>query len=62
MSPRTGRPTNNPKNTRVEVRLTEEQAEMLAICAEGLNITKTEVIVRGIQAVHQELGRTDRKK
>lgn len=58
MSPRTGRPTDNPKNIRFEVRLTEEQAKMLAECAGDLGVTKTDVIVRGIENIHQMLGQT----
>lgn len=62
MSLRTGRPTDNPKNIRFEVRLTEEQARMLAECAESLNTTKTDVIIRGIESIHQIAGRINRKK
>lgn len=62
MSPRTGRPTDNPKKVRLEIRLTEEQSEMLTECANSLNLTKTDVIVKGIEAIHQLAGRTSRKK
>ena len=37
MSPRTGRPpTQNPKNIRLEIRLTQEQADLLNECAKAL--------------------------
>mgnify|MGYP005862305827 CR=1 FL=1 len=62
MSPRTGRPTNNPKKLRLEIRLTQEQSDMLTQCANDLNLTKTEVVVKGINAMYQMVGRTNRKK
>lgn len=62
MSPRTGRPTEEPKKVRLEIRLTERQSRMLEECAKDLNITKTDVIVRGIEEIHQLPGRVNRKK
>ena len=62
MSPRTGRPTDNPKKVRLEIRLTEDQSEMLTRCADNLNLTKTDVIVKGIEAMNQLVGRTNRTK
>ena len=62
MSPRTGRPTDNPKKVRLEVRLTENQAEMLTECAKNLKLTKADVIVRGIEEIYQAMGRVNRKK
>lgn len=56
MSPTKGRPPiENPKNVRLEIRLTHEQAKMLADCAEQLNTTKTDVINMGIKMVKDEL-------
>lgn len=57
MSPKTGRPkSDNPKNIRLEIRLTQEQSEILARCAAELNLTRTAVIVKGIEKVYQEIG------
>lgn len=55
MSPRTGRPTNNPKNVRLEIRLTEDEADLLEECAEQLQTTKTNVINQGIRLVKEKL-------
>lgn len=56
MSPTKGRPpVENPKNIRLEIRLTQEQSELLTECAERLNTTKTEVINKGVQLVQAEL-------
>lgn len=55
MSP-AGRPkAGNPKNIRLEIRLTQEQNKLLEECAEKLNTTKTEVINKGIALVKEEL-------
>ena len=51
-----GRPKiENPKNTRLEIRLTKQENELLEECAEKMQTTKTEVINRGIQLVKKEL-------
>lgn len=55
MSPRTGRPTEEPKNIRVGVRLTEKEKEMLDECEEKLNLSKTQIISLGIQKVYESI-------
>lgn len=56
MSPSKGRPPiDNPKNIRLEIRLTKEQAETLAECAERLQVTRTDVINKGVDMVKAEL-------
>ena len=56
MAPTKGRPPiENPKNVRLEIRLTQNQAQMLAECAERLRISRTDVINRGIAMVKAEL-------
>lgn len=54
MSPRMGRPTDNPKNERVGFRLTEDESAMLDYCCEVLNLTKTEVIRQGIKEMYEK--------
>lgn len=54
MSPRTGRPTDDPKNIRVGFRITEADRKKLDFCCEVLGLTKTEVVQRGIETVYQE--------
>ncbi len=55
MSP-AGRPKiNNPKNVRLEIRLTQNESELLEECADKLNATKTQVINKGINLVKKEL-------
>lgn len=56
MPPRKGRPPiEMPKNVRLEIRLTQEQAKVLSSCAERLNVSRTDVINRGIELVRMEL-------
>lgn len=55
MSP-AGRPkVENPKNIRLEIRLTKKQSNVLEYCAKELNKSKTDVINLGIQKVKEEL-------
>lgn len=54
MSPRTGRPTGDPKKTRLEFRLSDSDSEKLDYCCRTLGLTKAEVIRRGIDRVYQE--------
>lgn len=55
MSPRTGRPTNNPRNTRIGIRLNDKEVEMLKICEQITGLSKTEIISKGIELVYQEV-------
>lgn len=55
MSPRTGRPTSNKRTERLEIRMTPDEAQLLQECADKLQVSKTEVIVKGIQLVKAEL-------
>lgn len=56
MSPKIGQKlTDNPRNVRLEIRLTQGESEILTECAQKMNVTKTEVIKKGIELVKQEL-------
>lgn len=55
MSP-AGRPKiNNPKNVRLEIRLTKDENRLLEECANKMCVTKTEVIKEGVQLVKAKL-------
>lgn len=54
VSPRTGRPTDDPKKNRLELRLSDHDAEKLDFCCKALGLSKAEVIRRGIDRVYQE--------
>lgn len=56
MSPRTGRPhKENPKDTRIQIRLDKETLEKLDKCAEKKNTTRSGIIREGIDLVNEEL-------
>ena len=56
MSPRTGRPPKqNPRNINLNIRLTKNEAYDIQKCAELLNITRTDAIIRGIQLLKAEI-------
>lgn len=55
MSPRTGRPTDDPKNLSTRIRLSQEDIEILDWCCEKLKLHKSEVLRLGIRKVYEEL-------
>lgn len=56
MSPKTGRPpVDNPKNIKMNIRITEQTAKDLQECAEMLNISKVNVIEKGIELVKDSI-------
>lgn len=54
MSPRTGRPTDNPKTEEIKVRATKEDKELLKECCDKLKQTQYEVVMNGIRMVYEE--------
>lgn len=56
MSPRTGRPPKeNPRKINLNIRLTEQEARDIQDCADELKISRTDVIMMGIQMVKSEI-------
>lgn len=55
MSPRTGRPTNNPKTERITVRLDAESQETLKVYCEQENVDRAEGIRRGIKRLKPDI-------
>lgn len=49
-------PADNPRLVQTRIRMTEDEAKMLAECANKLKTTKTEVVIRGIKKIYAELG------
>lgn len=54
MSPK-GRPTQDKRDRRFEIRLSADTYKTLEECSEQLNITKSEVIHKGIALVKNEI-------
>lgn len=55
MSPRTGRPTNEPKNHWTGFRLSDKDIEKLNYCVEKTGMKKVDVVRKGIDKVYDEL-------
>lgn len=56
MSPKMGQKIkDNPKNVRLDLRLTKEEADDLQYCADKMNTSRTKVINRGVQKVKEEI-------
>lgn len=55
MSPRTGRPTDNPKRERITVRLDEKSSKILADYCSQESIEKAEAIRRGIERLEPDI-------
>lgn len=55
MSPRTGRPTSNPKTEEIKIRATKEDKELLKECCEKLDKTQYEIVMNGVKKVHAEI-------
>ena len=50
-----GRPTDNPKDISLKVRLDKETAEKLDECVKELELSKAELVRRGVHKVHDDL-------
>ena len=50
-----GRPKGINKNIQTRIRMTEQEAEKLEYCAKEKNMTKTDVVILGIEKVYQEI-------
>ena len=56
MSPRTGRPPiENPKDTRIQIRLDKETLEKLDCCSNENNSSRSEIIRQGIDMVYAKI-------
>ena len=54
-SKKMGRPTDNPKDISLKVRLDKTTAEKLDECIGELGVSKAEVVRRGVHKVHDDL-------
>ncbi len=55
MSPRTGRPTSNPKTLNTRIRMSQEDIDKLDYCCKITGKVKSEIIREGINKVYNEL-------
>ncbi len=57
MPKKMGRPTNNPKNVSLNLRITQETADDLQECADRLEVSRVAVIEKGIELVKSQLSK-----
>lgn len=57
LSPRTGRPTDNPKGNYTGVRLSDDEIKKIDFCMKKTGMSKTDVIRKGIDLVYNELNK-----
>ena len=57
MSPRTGRPPKGEasRRTNLNLRVSESEAQLIKDCAELLDTTRTDVIIRGVKMLKESL-------
>lgn len=55
MSPKTGRPTDNPKPYKITVRLDEKSKQVLSEYCKQKNVNQMEAVRRGILKLEPEL-------
>ncbi len=55
MKKKMGRPTDNPKTEQIKVRATKEEVNMLKECCESLGKTQREIVMKGIELVHETI-------
>lgn len=57
MSPRTGRPTTDPKENYTGIRLSDDEINKIKFCMERTGMTKTGIIRAGIELVYEQITR-----
>ncbi len=55
MSPRTGRPTSNPRNINLNIRISKKEADLIQECADRMNTARVNVIIAGVKKLKNEL-------
>lgn len=55
MSPKMGRPTNDPKKHETRIRMSDEDVRILNECCKATGFTKSEVIRQGIREVYAKI-------
>lgn len=55
MSPRTGRPTENPREKRLGIRVSEKETEMIEYCLKNSDMSQSDIIRLGIRKVYEDI-------
>ncbi len=62
MSPRTGRPTDDPKKHETRIRMSDKDIEMLEYCCKVTGRTKADIIRDGIKEVYNRIIENNEKE
>lgn len=62
MSPRTGRPTDEPKKHETRIRMSDKDIEMLEYCCKVTGRTKADIIRDGIKEVYNKIIENNEKE
>lgn len=57
-----GRPTEDPNNVRLELRMTETHREKLDYCVDVTSLSRAEIIRQGIDVMYDEIKNSHQKK
>nr|WP_314515040.1 hypothetical protein [uncultured Peptostreptococcus sp.] len=57
-----GRPTDNPRNKRMSLKLTNDEMNMLEFCSKEMNEPRVNIISLGIKKVYNELKKNKKKE
>ena len=55
MSPRTGRPTDDPKHSTVKIRVSDEDIKRLNFISEKTGLSKSEILRQGIKEFYERV-------
>ena len=55
MTPKMGRPTEDPRRNQYRIRLTDEEVEKLEFCSQMTGKSKADIIREGIDTVYDKL-------
>ena len=59
MSPRTGRPTDDPKRTQTTIRLSDADLEKLEYCHQKTGLPKQQILRQGLYLIYESLKTKD---
>lgn len=55
MSPRTGRPTDDPKRSTIKFRVSDEDIKRLQFVSEKTGLSKSEILRQGVREIYERL-------
>jgi hypothetical protein len=50
-----GRPTDNPRNIQLRIRINKDEAKIIEECESYYGINKTAVVIKGLKELHKNI-------